>query len=78
MQWREFMKAAGLGLAAQAIPQLRAGNAAEKPHIILIVVDQRTSLSKYAGAGGSPDRPNRGVCAVVRYSPREKTTLMVV
>lgn len=35
------MKAAGLGLAAQTIPQLRAEQTVEKPNIILIVADQR-------------------------------------
>jgi len=50
MQRREFMKAAGLSLAVQAIPRLRAEEAVEKPNIILIIADQRHyGVSKATG-----------------------------
>jgi arylsulfatase A-like enzyme len=50
MERRDFMKMAGLTLAAQAVPQLHSEEKIDKPNLILIIADQRHyGMSKATG-----------------------------
>src|SRR5882762_8297473 len=50
MQRREFVKLAGLTLAAEMAPALRADETVEKPNVIIVIADQcHYGLSKTTG-----------------------------